>query len=265
LKRALDRGIQVFIFIDKSVYSEYQTYLVNKSNNSINYKFVDNIKVYEFIEGIYSLPRNNPVSTFEISADITSYLRSQWAGLFQRFLQEEKRISEMRVLEEMRSVSNTLNDLVKYLTEEKQSGNEAIKNILMLNHPAFRRFAELTSTPYRVCFTNREELSVWLLQRSFSQVPEEFWDGLEHEEWWSSKNHKLLKVARKIFDSDGKLQLMTEQEWSNSFVLIEDRSNDNNEQPAVLGRMPPPPPPRGNSPSRRVARPKKAENDDSPF
>ena len=34
-------------------------------------------------------------------SDITDYLRAQWAGLSKRFLQEEKRISEMKVLQEM--------------------------------------------------------------------------------------------------------------------------------------------------------------------
>ena len=52
LKTALDRGIQVFIFIEKSVHSEYNTYLINKDNKETKYNFVDNVKVYEFIENL---------------------------------------------------------------------------------------------------------------------------------------------------------------------------------------------------------------------
>ena len=39
------------MFCEKNVLSEYETYLLNKEN-SINYKFVDNVKIYQFIEEI---------------------------------------------------------------------------------------------------------------------------------------------------------------------------------------------------------------------
>ena len=52
LKTAFNLGKQVYIFIDKSVYFEYETYLCNKGNGNIKYRFVDNKKIFEFIEEI---------------------------------------------------------------------------------------------------------------------------------------------------------------------------------------------------------------------
>ncbi|KAJ3046878.1 hypothetical protein HK102_013071, partial [Quaeritorhiza haematococci] len=103
LKHALERGIQVFIFIEASVKAEFETYFMNKGNESVKYRFVDNVKVYDFIETLYQLPNNNPIATFEVSADITEYLKAQWAGLFQRYLQDKKREAELVVLDEMRA------------------------------------------------------------------------------------------------------------------------------------------------------------------
>src|SRR5688572_10951501 len=44
IKTALNLDKQVFIFIDKNVYSEYRTYLSNKTTKTVKYHYVDNIK-----------------------------------------------------------------------------------------------------------------------------------------------------------------------------------------------------------------------------
>lgn len=188
LRTALEHGIQVFIFIEKSVQAEFSTYQLNKDNKQIKYRFIDNLRIYEFIDEVYSLPRNNPIAAFETSADITSYLRSQRAGLFRRFLQEQKRLSEMRVLEEMKAVAGTMKQL------------EAIRSILLANHPAFRRFAEVTNTNYRIYFTDSSELGMWRASRGFHKIPPDFADDQEEEKWRHQKrNNTYLKFKTHIF------------------------------------------------------------------
>ena len=80
VRTALDRGKQVYIFIERSVWSEYATYLHNKGSKDTRYRFVDDNRVYAFIEELEALPRNNTIATFESSRDITDYLKEQWAG-----------------------------------------------------------------------------------------------------------------------------------------------------------------------------------------
>ncbi len=220
LRRALEKGIQVFIFIEKNVLSEYSTYQLNKDSESTKYRFVDNIKVYEFIELLYQLPRNNPITAFEISSDITKFLKIQWAGLFQRFLQEQKRLSEIKILDEMKSVSSTLQQLVKFLTDERKNKDEAIKNILMANHPAFKRFASLTDTHYRVYFTNIAELNKWLKARKWKPVVEENFDPGSIMEWTHSDSKKYIKLTEAIFDEQGRLKPFSDSEWSDDWISI---------------------------------------------
>src|SRR6185436_13741487 len=45
LKRALDRGVQVFIFIERSVLAEFSTYQLNKANKDTHYRFVDDVRI----------------------------------------------------------------------------------------------------------------------------------------------------------------------------------------------------------------------------
>ena len=193
LNAAIENQVQVFIFVEQAVHSEYKTYSINKETDGINYQFVDDPRVYEFIESVYKLQRNNPITPFQTATDIVEFLRNQWAGLFQRFLQDQKRLEEIRTLGEIKSVAGTLDHLVRFLTNERKDKGDAIHQILLANHPVFYRFQELTDTPYRVFFTDEEELDQWLRSRKWTPVSEESWDEGSLREWLNSgKNNTLV-------------------------------------------------------------------------
>jgi hypothetical protein len=220
LKTAIETGKQVYVFVDRSVMAEFSTYKNNKSLDGLKYQAVDDPKVYEFIEEIEALPRNNPIATFETARDITEYLREQWAGLFQRFLQEQVLRKEVRVLEDMKNTAKTLDQLVKFLTEERRNQDEAIQEILLSNHPIFKRLAELTDTPYRVFFTNLDEFNTWIGARGFHLVAQAKWDHEDKREWYKARSKELLKIAVNAFDDAGKLRVYTDAEWKDDWVDV---------------------------------------------
>lgn len=213
---------QIFIFIEKNVYSEYRTYLLNKENEKIRFHYVDNFKVYEFIEYLESLSKNNPIQPFESSEDIIYFLRDQWAGLFQRFLQEQRRIKETNLLNGLEKTANTLNQLINYLTEEKKDNASAIRDILLSNHPVFERLKTLLSVPYRIFFLTRDELKSWLKARNFSPVDEMFWDNDNEEEWIhkTESHQQILKMNSALFDIDGNLNPYQKHEWKDGLVNL---------------------------------------------
>jgi len=222
VKYALENGIQVFILIDNSVYIEYQTYLLNKQNEKTKYRHVDDVRVFEFIEHLYSLPNNNPIFPFSSSKEIIGFLREQWAGLFQRFLSEQRRVEEVRVLSEMKSIASTLKQLVDYLSSEKKGENEAVKDILSSNHPAFSRIADLTGTKYRLYFLNRGEFESWLAASGFRPVKENALDDDSVEEWAQAGTSKYLKLTHAIFDEAGSLIPFSADEWKDSWLTLGD-------------------------------------------
>ena len=111
LRRALERGVQVFVFVEKSVLSEFSTYQLNKTNNDVKYRFVDDVRVFQFLEEIYTLPRNNPIAPFETALEISEYLKAQFAGLFHRFLEDHERLTQLRIIDEMNAVAKTLKEV----------------------------------------------------------------------------------------------------------------------------------------------------------
>ena len=220
LKRALDMGLQVFVFVETNVMNEYNTYKLNKQSKDVRYSSVNNIGVFEFLEELYSLPNNNPITHFSVASDITSFLREQFAGLFHRFLQDQKHVKEMEVLEEMNSVAQTLNELVRFLTNERRNKDDAIKSILLTNHPAFRRLSALTKTSYRVFFSNRGELNLWLKARGWEAVRKDSHDADSVDEWKMSQGPLTgyIKFKEEIFGEDGRLIPYSEDDWSDDWI-----------------------------------------------
>jgi Domain of unknown function (DUF4062) len=222
LERAMERGIQVFIFVEQRVYSELSTYRLNKTNPDTKYSSADNARVLEFLDGLYLLPRNNPITAFQTAKDIIEFLRAQWAGLFQHSLHDGPRVAELGVLDQMRSITDTLKQLVDFLTTERRSSDEAIKSILLANHPAFRRFAKLTSTNYRVFFKTILELDTWLSARGWSTIPEDELDPGNLYEWIKQieDNHRLLlAVNHQIFDENLRLKIFG-SDWNDEWITI---------------------------------------------
>ncbi len=218
LKTALENQVQVFIFIEQSVNSEYGTYLLNKDNAGITYRFVDDPRVYKFIELVHNLPRNNPIAPFQTASDIVEILRNQWAGLFQRFLQDQKRFQEIRTLEEMKSVAGTLEQLVRFLTVERKDEGDAIHQVLLPNHPVFHRLQDLTETPYRVFFASEGELNQWLKAQGWNPVGEGAYDDGSYREWIRTNTGEYIRLTQPLFDEESKLKVYTEDEWNDSWL-----------------------------------------------
>ncbi len=243
LKTAIELNKQVYIFIDKNVYQEYQFYLNNKKTKDVKYKFADNVKIHEFIEFVESLPTNNTVHGFETSREITNFLKEQWAGLFQRFLQEQTRIKEVNLIQGLESTSDTLNQLVKFLTKERVEKDNAISEILMSNHPALEEIQQILGIKHRVYFTNYKELDELLKSKGFKpdivQIDEdENGDPVvdEKNHYWNSvrrNNIYLLRVSDEIFNGEDKLKIIRKEDWKEEYIglSIEDIVGEDDDLP----------------------------------
>lgn len=222
LKTALDLGKPAYIFVEKNVLAEFRTFEKNKDLDGVQYVAVDDPRVYQFLGEILALPINNPVASFETSADIIRYLKEQWAGLFQRLLQEASRQKEYRLIENLEGMTATLKQLVTFLSAEKTKGDQAIRDILLSNHPVFEQIRKQLDVPYRIFFTNKDELHSWLKVRGFEPIDEEGWDNKDVMEWLNTggKRQLLFKINKDVFDEDGRLRIYTPEEWRPDLVSV---------------------------------------------
>ena len=227
LKRAHELGKQVYVFIEKGVQSEFRWFKANRDVAGIKYTQVDDVRIYTFVEELYAMPFGNPIFEFETGADIVGCLKEQWAGLFQRLLSQETQRVQANLLEELRRSLQTVDQMVKFLKEEKTKGSSAIEEILFANHPVFAALGKLLSNRYRLYFTNLAELDQWLNSaRSYDKVDDEHADLGTHE--WirehslkkGDKEFHILNVSKDLFDAEGKLKPMTQASWSDTLLSL---------------------------------------------
>lgn len=134
IKTAIEQNKQIYVFIEKNVLSEYQTYLINKENATTKYKFVEDKRIYKFIEEIYGLPKNNIVHPFETAQDITSFLKEQWAGVFRDLLSQQTKKGQyenislkVNELTEVASTMRTyLENVLESVSKEKSKATTLI-------------------------------------------------------------------------------------------------------------------------------------------
>lgn len=223
-KTATELHKPIYIFVERDVLAEHKTYTRNKEAK-VDWAAVNDVRVYKFLDEIFSLSSNNAIAPFETSLDITSFLQEQWASLFQRLLQENSQQDQIVLVREMRESIGTLKELVTHLLTEKNQGSEEVQYILLLNHPLFSHLQKLLGVKYRVFFTNRAEFEAWLRARSYKRVREENWDHPSIEEWINTSNketHYLLQFDRSLFDSDGKLIVISPDQWSDKRVCLKE-------------------------------------------
>lgn len=231
LLTALEDEKQVYIFIDKNVASEFRTYQKNRNIENIEYCYVDNPKIYEFVERVNSLKRNNNIKTFETSADIQHYLKEQLAGLFHSLMEEKAKYREINLTNKLIASTKSLEELVQLLINANKSNVDEVKTLLKTNHPAVRRISELLDLKFGVWIDSSEMLSEllesygWVLQSNNSET-----GMLEWKKVRLFDNPLLFQVSSEIFNSDHSLREFTQKEWKDSYISIteQDDSSDAN-------------------------------------
>lgn len=114
---AKDRDIPIYIFIEKGVAAEYQTYRENRENSTIKYAHVDSVNIFRLLDVIYTQKRNNLVREFENVEDITKWLKDQWAGLFTQFLTKKSSDAPITSLEKQLANLNVVTKTLKDYSE----------------------------------------------------------------------------------------------------------------------------------------------------
>lgn len=231
LKTAIKLNRQVYICIEKNVYSEYETYALNKDAKDIRYRYVDNPKIYQFIDDLKSLTSNNNIMAFETSADIKAYLQEQFAGLFQSYLSEQSKAKEMDLVVRLENTSKTLEHLVDYLKESNDDKEEGISKLLKMNHPFVIHLKEILNINFNFWIDNLNELKDFLdnlgwkyEENDDTDVTQSFLWVIPGESPW--ENSRELRISKDLFDSKGTLKDIKISNWNPNYLVVDDKSND---------------------------------------
>lgn len=127
---ANSKGIPCFILIESGVYFEYQTYKNNK-NIDISYAHVDSKNVFQFIDAIVNLKRNNPIFPFSGPQEIYAWLRDQWSGIFRDLLSNQMKNTSLTDLQNeisnLKSITDSLKKYLETIIMKTEQGKQIIE------------------------------------------------------------------------------------------------------------------------------------------
>lgn len=222
LKTAIKNGKQVYIFIEKNVSSEYETYLLNKGTE-IKYKYVDDIRIYQFIEDIKSISSNNNIKAFDTSADIQMYLKEQLAGLFQSFLSAQVDAKNYSLATQLENTAKTLSQLVEYLKEANSGKEDGINKLLKMNHPLVHFLSDNLMIKFGFWIDTISDLNALLCSMSWKTTEEKDADSNNYYSWEKDDiGGKIrLRIDSTLFGGEKNLLPMNNSQWQDSYVKIE--------------------------------------------
>jgi hypothetical protein len=91
IQTALDRGKLVWVFVEKSVHAEFQTYQQNRATKRnitrMKLAHADDIRVYRLLQKLqFNRPLTTPIVPFDRIEDITGYLKRQFGGILHDYV-----------------------------------------------------------------------------------------------------------------------------------------------------------------------------------
>lgn len=200
---------KIYIYILKEVYYENRTYLLNK-NNGVNPASVDDIRIHEFIAEIKDNVKNHPIEPFENISDITDNLRSQFAGLFQRLLEQEAAITETKTAYDLQSSADKIKNTIDQFNENVQDFFKRFDGTIFRTNLAVRHLQKILGhTKYQLFISNKNELFDFILSMGFEELDIfdqeiDFNDGTVFKKTFSNKIYKLTIMDR-LFEQNGEI------------------------------------------------------------
>ncbi len=221
IKTAIRNNKQVFIFVEKSVLNENQLYMANKEKADIKYVAVDNINIHKFIEEIRSLRINNAMIPFESSSDITTYLKEQFAGLFQRLLQERSTVTEQTTYYDLKEISNELkHTLAEIDISNKELADKIDGTLYGQKFVPHKIFLYIGLKKARVFVYNKESLDEILEKIGYEKSTENEDDNIYEYLKLTETTKNVLRVNKQVFLEDGSIKNLRLKE-ADDFVGFE--------------------------------------------
>lgn len=223
LKEAYKADKQIFIFVDKDVVTEYETYRLNKDIDEVHYRYVDDIRIYKFIEEINLLGKNNVMHPFSNVEDITSFLREQFAGMVKQYILEQKEKKENNTLSDINNTAKTLRELVEYLNNINNEKDDQIKQIVRTMHPIVKSLKEKMGINYNIYIDGKNDLD--RLFRAYGYEKQfDFSNNLIYKKTTKDNKTFTITINGALFDDSGALKYIDSIEWDENYITktIED-------------------------------------------
>ncbi len=222
LKRALELGQQVYIFVESAVYGEYLVFSENPEKAAqIKWPSGTSPEVFNFMQDVRNLWPGLQFFQFRTFQDITGVLRTQLAGLLQEYLRRRAEQKYRLQVNQLMEAVGAAQRIIEYLQRQEAAGHAATQEILFTRHPLFTRLRVVLNVPFRIFFENLEELERLLKEYGYERLDDRELIGEREKRYlfWQKKDRggAYLGLHRSLFD-DGRLLPLAQDAWNDDML-----------------------------------------------
>jgi hypothetical protein len=196
----------IYVFIQNDVFVENNTYIANKDTGSFKPATVDDNRVHEFIYEIKSNIKNHPIQSFFAVTDIISFLRQQFAGLFQKLLSQQAAQTDSKTFYDIKEISDTIKSLTSDFIAEKEDFFKKFECTIYSTNAVLRAIGKKIGLRKSTFYAkNRDSLDEFLCSIGFTEasIPVE-----NHYDYYRTVDgiEYLLRISHNIFDDKNNIK-----------------------------------------------------------
>ena len=218
LNKALVDRKKVYVFIDKEVYCENKVHRKNQKNN-FEPAIVNSVKIHQYLCQLEDqVSKQRPIFLFETSSEIIDQLRMQFAGLFQRYLQQEASLAYNQVAYELHAEIDSLKSVVSEVVADHDQFRDKLSSTVLVRNPTVDAIAkELGLASCGLLIPSYEALKELMSACGYKEGNECFRpiEGDEGEKivYYSfqmadSSSCYVIYIAKELFDENGVTRLL---------------------------------------------------------
>lgn len=192
-RSAYEKTIPIYIFVEKNVFAEYQTWRKNRDNTSVRYAHADHSSIFEFVDEASTHYSNNATFLFDKFDDIVDILKEQWSGLFYNYLTQlqEKNENEKMIdsISKLEAVTNNIHNMLNTVGRKVLGDDEEYESIIKEQARKLVSFyAERIGNDLQFPNVPLSQVKDSELQSVVRALFEEFYDSEAFNQMWEAQN-----------------------------------------------------------------------------
>lgn len=167
------------------------------------------------------LPKNNNIKDFETADNITQYLKEQFAGMMRQFFVDEEKFKETSIIKDITTTASTLKTLVDYIASTSLQKDNKMQFIISSTHPIISAIKRIIGIRYKFFIDNKNDLDSLFKAYGYNEIGNPFLDYYQYTNNKMEKEKSVI-VSRQIFDDDGSLKHINNENWKNEWIRVMD-------------------------------------------
>jgi len=226
IQTAIKHKKKVYIFIANDVYTENEIYLVNKDSGAFKCKYVDDIRIHEFIAGLKESVKSHFIAPFETTDKIIDTLRAQFAGLLQNLLQREASMTDAKTAYDLQQSADSMKSIIADFEQQKEEFFKKFDSSIVMTNRIVYMIKKYIGMDKSAFFAkDLEALDEFMGLVGFESIePDEPWVDARYYIKDCGDIIKSITLKSEAVDENQELKLVLLQKTVDKYVIYQEES-----------------------------------------